>query len=398
MTMQLPGTTALSLSKSNTASPEQIKKASKELETQFASMLVKSMRSTTGGDPLGGGDTSYRDMYDQQLAKELTKGRGLGLQAIIQKQLSRDNGGGEASTPVDSTLPSAKSTSGTPMPLRPQTSGGAFPFTASQLPLRAPTSASGAVPVATGGTLSLASSSAGVSLQAMPAMQLPQAPQQVDLSDCQLDCSTPEAFVQSIWPHAQKAAQALGVPAKALVAQAALETGWGRRLAGKQGVTSNNLFGIKAGSSWDGDSVNVATTEYTNGVRHGERANFRAYDSAADSFADYTRLLGNDRYAAARGTGQDTHRFASALQRAGYATDPHYASKLTAIANGSTISRALANLPGNSAAPSSPYGTDARLAVAAPAASTQLASASGSGVDTSVFAALGARYRAVASY
>jgi len=162
-------------------------------------------------------------------------------------------------------------------------------------------------------------------------------------------------------------------------------------------VSSNNLFGIKAGSRWDGDSVNVATTEYVNGVRHAERANFRAYDSAADSFADYTRLLGNDRYAAARGTGQDTHRFARALQRAGYATDPHYAAKLTAIANGSTISRALANLP-DGGVPSSLYGSDARLAAAAPEPSTQLASAQGSSVDTSVFAALGARYRAVAGY
>jgi flagellar protein FlgJ len=397
MTMQLPGTTALSLNKSNTASPEQIKKASKELETQFASMLVKSMRSTTSGDPLGGGDSNYRDMYDQQLSKELTKGRGLGLQSIIEKQLTRSNGGAEATTPLNTTLPSAKSGTAAPMSLRPQASSTAFPFTAAQLPLRAPTSTSGAVPVATGGTLSMASSSAGVSLQAMPAMAMPQAPQDVDLGDCQLDCSTPEAFVQSIWPHAQKAAAELGVPAKALVAQAALETGWGRRLAGKQGVTSNNLFGIKAGSSWDGDAVNASTHEYVGGVRQTERANFRAYTSAADSFADYTRLLGNERYAAARGTGQDTHRFASALQHAGYATDPHYAAKLTAIANGSTISRALANLPDTST-PSSNYASDARLAVAAPAASTQLASASGSGVDTSVFAALGARYRAVASY
>lgn len=383
MTLQLPGTTALSLSKSNTASPEQIKHAAKELETQFASLLVKSMRSTTGGDPLGGGDTGYRDMYDQQLARELTRGRGLGLQAVIQKQLRGDNGGSEATTPVDTTLPSARATTGAPMPLRPQAPASAFPFTASQLPLRAPTSASAAVPFASGGSLALAASSAGVSLQAMPMQtQMPQPPQPLDPGDCQLDCSTPEAFVQSIWPHAQKAAEALGVPAKALVAQAALETGWGRRLAGKQGVSSNNLFGIKAGSRWDGDSVNVATTEYVNGVRHAERANFRAYESAADSFADYTRLLGNDRYAAARGTGQDTHRFARALQRAGYATDPHYAAKLTAIANGSTISRALANLPDG--------GT--------PASSTQLASAQGSGVDTSLFTALGARYRAVAGY
>ncbi|WP_340649527.1 flagellar assembly peptidoglycan hydrolase FlgJ [Pseudoxanthomonas winnipegensis] len=388
MTLQLPGTTALPLTKSHTASPEQIKKASKELETQFASMLVKSMRGTTGGDPLAGGDTTYRDMYDQQLAKELTKGRGLGLQAVIEKQLSRDNGGSAAGQALDTTLPAARGAQGAPMRLDTSARASAFP-PSGVLPLRAPNASSGATPVAGVGGLSLAASHAGVSLQALPATATP-LPPPID-EDCQLDCSSPEAFVQSIWPHAQKAAQALGVPAKALVAQAALETGWGRRLAGKGGVTSNNLFGIKAGASWDGDSVNVATTEYSNGVRRSERANFRAYGSAAESFADYTRLLGNERYAGARGTGQDTHRFATALQRAGYATDPHYASKLTAIANGATINRALASLPGGGEL--GRYGNDAQLASAQPAAS-----ASGAGVDTSVFAALGDRYRAVARY
>jgi flagellar protein FlgJ len=160
-----------------------------------------------------------------------------------------------------------------------------------------------------------------------------------------LDCSSPEAFVRSIWPHAQKTAAELGVPAKALVAQAALETGWGRRLVHKAGEISHNLFGIKAGSRWTGARMSANTHEYSNGVRHSERADFRAYGSAADSFADYARLLGNDRYAGARGTGDDTHRFASALQHAGYATDPSYAAKITAIANGATINRALAALP-----------------------------------------------------
>jgi len=159
-----------------------------------------------------------------------------------------------------------------------------------------------------------------------------------------LDCSSPEAFVRSLWPHAKKTAEQLGVSAKALIAQAALETGWGRRLVGgDKGVVSHNLFGIKA-TGWKGAKVASGTHEYVGGVRVNMRDSFRAYASAADSFADYARLLGRERYAAARGTGDDVHRFASALQRGGYATDPSYANKITAIANGATMRRALAAL------------------------------------------------------
>src|SRR5690606_4718497 len=101
---------------------------------------------------------------------------------------------------------------------------------------------------------------------------------------------------------------------------------------------------------------------FVDGARVTERASFRAYGSVADSFADYTRLVGNERYAAARGTGDDVHRFATALQQAGYATDPSYARKITAIANGATLNRALAGLP------DAPADTARAYAAAAPAA------------------------------
>jgi flagellar protein FlgJ len=195
----------------------------------------------------------------------------------------------------------------------------------------------------------LAPARSGVSIGAIDPAFVPDlakaAPAPACDPDAPLDCSSPEAFVRSVWPHAQKTAAELGVPAKALVAQAALETGWGRRLVHRGGETSHNLFGIKAGASWNGSRMSANTHEYSNGVRHGERADFRAYGSASESFADYARLLGKDRYAAARGTGQDVHRFASALQKAGYATDPSYAAKISAIANGATLNRALAAMP-----------------------------------------------------
>lgn len=178
---------------------------------------------------------------------------------------------------------------------------------------------------------------------AAPAVQPPAENNACDPS-APLDCSSPEAFVASVWPHAERTAQQLGVPTKAIVAQAALETGWGRRLVGRDdNVQSFNLFGIKAGGSWKGDAVNAATHEYVNGVRVAQRDGFRAYGSAADSFDDYTKLLSGKRYTQARGV-DDVHGFASALQQAGYATDPSYAGKITAIANGRTMQRALARM------------------------------------------------------
>ncbi len=324
--MRLPVATAFPLQRPEATPRARVEEAARGLESQFAQMLIKSMRSASPGDPFGG-DTSYRDMHDQALAQELTKGRGLGLQPMIVRQLS-----GTTATP--------QSPAGA-LPLRQPNAPMALPAadTPSGLPLPAGLR---------GSSLSLAPASSGTSLQALALPPRPPLAAAVNSCDenAPLDCSSPEAFARSVWPHARKAAEELGVPAKALVAQAALETGWGRRLAGREGVTSHNLFGIKAGGSWRGGKVDSATHEYVNGQRVSERAAFRSYDSPADSFADYTRLLKNPRYEHARGTGGDVHHFAKALQRAGYATDPSYAAKIVAIADGTTMRRALAGLEG----------------------------------------------------
>lgn len=330
--MRLQTPIALDHAATSSTSRPAMEKASRELETQFAGMLIKSMRAASAGDPLSGGDTTYREMYDQQLAKELTKGRGLGLAPMIMRQLERSTG---ASTP---TAPQA------PLPLARPAAGA--------LPLAAP---AGGLAMPLGATLQLAPSTHGRSMAVLaaspsPVAAAPAAPAAKTPSGdacgplTPMDCSSPEAFVKSLWPHAKKVAEELGVSAKALIAQAALETGWGRRLVGGNGQVSHNLFGIKASGGWRGGKVSSATHEYVNGVRQGQRADFRAYQTPADSFADYARLLSGNRYANARGTGEDAHRFASALQHAGYATDPSYANKITAIANGSTMRRALAAL------------------------------------------------------
>lgn len=141
------------------------------------------------------------------------------------------------------------------------------------------------------------------------------------------------AFQERLAPHAEEASRVTGIPAKFMLGQAALESGWGKReITGADGAASHNLFGIKATGGWKGRVVEAVTTEYVNGVPQTRMEKFRAYDSYADSFRDYANLLrSNPRYEGVLAHGQSVEGFAQGLQRAGYATDPHYAAKLTRI-------------------------------------------------------------------
>jgi len=247
-----------------------IDQAARQLEQQFAQLLIKSMRDASFGDALFPGENQlFHEMYDQQLAKALTGGKGLGIAAMAQRQL----GSMETSPVVERRLPQ--------------------PY---------------------------------------------QSAAQVH---------TPESFVSRIWHHAQQAAHELGVNVRALIAQAALETGWGKHeIKGQDGKNAHNLFGIKA-TGWKGERAKITTHEYRNGVRQNENADFRAYSSVAESFADYVKLLkANPRYQKALKSGDNVHGFASALQQAGYATDPGYAEKINAIANGPVLKQILAKMTG----------------------------------------------------
>ena len=248
--------------------PGAVRDAAAQFEALLVQSMLKSMRAASiGGGLFDGGQSGlYRDMLDQQLALEMSRGRGLGLADMLARQL-----GGEGSAPVRRAGLSARMT-------HPE---------------------------------SLARSATD--------------------------------FVRELLPHARDAAQRLGVSAKAILAQAALETGWGRRMPGRaDGTSSWNLFGIKAGSAWTGDSVSVPTLEYDGGVARREQAHFRAYRSPAASFDDYAALLANDpRYAGALARGDDVGAFGRALQDAGYATDPEYAAKIEALAHGEQMRAAL---------------------------------------------------------
>jgi flagellar protein FlgJ len=142
-------------------------------------------------------------------------------------------------------------------------------------------------------------------------------------------------FVQQHTPAAQAAEAATGIPASFMISQAALETGWGRKeIRHADGASANNLFGIKAGGSWTGPVAEVTTTEYVNGQPRKVVAKFRAYSSHAESFADYAKLMKDSpRYQQVLAKGGSAQGFAQGLQRAGYATDPAYADKLSKVIN-----------------------------------------------------------------
>lgn len=265
----------------------------KQFESIFTQMVLKSMRDANFGDPNFDSEasSSWQGLADQQLAVTLSsQGHGLGIAEMLVRQL-----GGKG----------ASASSGTK--------------TADGSDADGWRSRLGSVAQALGSAATTAS-------QFVP--------------------GDPVGFVTTMAPYAQKAAEKLGVSVRAVLAQAALETQWGQHMPKQaDGTSSYNLFGMKAGSSWDGDRVNVPTLEVEGGVPVRRRAAFRAYESPADSFDDYARLLGdNPRYAQALGKGDDVAGFAHGLVQGGYATDPAYARKIAAIADSPAMRQALSAL------------------------------------------------------
>ena len=259
-----------------------VREAAKQFETLFMNELMKSMRATTlqSGMLDNAGTGMGTEMLDTQFAGQLA-GRPGGLSEAIMKQLERQMGLSPGPIPLTG------SANNTPQPLS-------------------------ANPAAT---------------------RIPQA--------------GAAGFVQQHSQAASVAEAATGIPATFMVSQAALETGWGRKeIRHGDGTPAFNLFGIKAGGSWKGPVAEVSTTEYVNGQPRKVMARFRAYGSYAESFADYAKLMkGSPRYqaAVAGAQGGDSLRtvarldpgaaFAQGLQKAGYATDPAYADKLTRVIN-----------------------------------------------------------------
>ena len=267
-----------------------IKEVSRQFEALFMQELMKCMRATTMESGLLSNSATAMggDMLDQQYAMQLS-GQPGGLAAAIARQLERQMGVAPT-TDTDTELTHPRFL---PLPgLR-----GSF---------GAPGEAVSALPGATESASAPTATPYG---------------------------SNAQQFVARQAHAAAKVSAESGIPADFMLAQAAHETGWGRReIRGRDGSNSHNLFGIKAGPGWSGPSVTITTTEVIDGEPRKVQAQFRAYGSYEESFRDYARLIGTSpRYAAARRATDDPSAFARELQRAGYATDPDYAAKLTRV-------------------------------------------------------------------
>jgi flagellar protein FlgJ len=345
-----------------------IHKVAQEFESLFVNEMFKAMRKA--GDVLGDDNfmnsaesKTYRDMYDQQLAVTMSKQNGVGLASVLERQLSKTLHPGAARA-----NPFAQVASG----VAPTSGGAAVPAALDSarddsallnqrrisLPPRlADRLLAGIVPPA--GTAPapglvqndwLAAKSYAAPADkalniaggdAITGRRLAQPP----LAPGKAAFKSPEEFVATMLPMAQAAAEKIGVDPRYLVAQAALETGWGKSIIRQQdGSSSHNLFGIKA-ADWQGESARVLTTEYVNGQPTKESASFRAYGSFEQSFNDYVSFLqNNQRYDNALDSAANPKTFVRELQRAGYATDPQYANKVAQIAKQMQTYQAVASV------------------------------------------------------
>ncbi|WP_404363140.1 flagellar assembly peptidoglycan hydrolase FlgJ [Marinobacter sp.] len=279
-----------------------LEEVAKQFESLFLAEMLKSMRSANKvlaeGSYLNSNESEfYQDMFDSQLSLSMSKQQGLGLADALVRQLSRqipglDEEGEKLSAhrpdiaDYDRSLPALSP--GLPRELNRVKEV-------------------------------IATEPAGV-----PRGAGEPAPTGFD---------SPEDFVSHMLPLAEAAAAESGISPQLMVAQAALETGWGKHMIEDgQGGASFNLFGIKADSRWQGESVDIATTEYREGVPMKERAAFRSYEDYEASFRDYVSFLeSNPRYRSVLASADDPEAFADKLQAAGYATDPAYGEKIRQI-------------------------------------------------------------------
>ena len=278
-------------------SPEVIKKVAKQFESLFVQMMLKSMRDTMPEEGLLNSKQQrmYQDMYDKQISLNISSGKGMGLADVIERQL-----GGQ--------------------PTQQLTPKGIADY------------------------LSHPAVTRKITAQ-LSAIDNPYTEQSNLLNENNVVWDEPESFIEDIWPHALKAADELGVDAEVLMAQSALETGWGKHVRQLNGENSFSLFGIKADQRWQGKTVSVSTLEFKDGAMQREKAQFRAYESTAEAFNDYVDFIqSNPRYQPALEKSYNPAAYARELQQAGYATDPDYARKIDRVRNSDLMQAQVAEL------------------------------------------------------
>ncbi|AAN69960.1 MULTISPECIES: flagellar assembly peptidoglycan hydrolase FlgJ [Pseudomonas] len=331
-----------------------VRKVAQEFESLFISEMLKASRKASDvladDNPMNTETVKqYRDMYDQQLAVSMSReGGGIGLQDVLVRQLTKGRSASINTSPfprVDSGGPAlwgnkvaepahAMASSATrndvaalnarrlalPSKLTDRLLAGIVPS--------AETANNAAVPARDGQAVAKAFAvpDNGLRIVGRAVAQPPLAPNKAFTDS--------DAFVATMLPMAEQAARRIGVDPRYLVAQAALETGWGKSvMRNSDGSSSHNLFGIKATGNWQGEQARAITSEFRDGQFVKETAAFRSYDSYQDSFHDLVTLLqSNARYQGALDAADNPEQFARELQKAGYATDPGYAKKIISIA------------------------------------------------------------------
>jgi flagellar protein FlgJ len=298
-------------------SPASLHAVAQQVDAMFLQMMLKSMRDAsadTGETPsneLG----MYQDMFDKQISLTLSQHQAMGLGSAILRQLG-----------------------GTP-------SGGASGAAAA--------SAAGGHGAPVGHAVAAATTTAGIGSIAVTDARSGPAPNTAAVAAVDNDTSgignagdfsAKSRFVSAVLPAIQVAAGALGISPLGMLAQAALETGWGQRMPRTaSGASSMNLFGIKADDGWDGPKATATTVEISAGVAKPQRASFRVYASIGQSVADFANLLGTSpRYRTAVGAGANPDAYVAGIGRSGYATDPAYAAKLTKLMNSQTFRDSVA--------------------------------------------------------
>lgn len=278
---------------------EVLQEAAQQFEAIFVQMMLKSMRKAQDtladeNSPFNSQQVKfYRDMHDQQLATDLTSNGGMGLADIIVKQLGQGEDGYQPASTIrsDGNLGSLNDASRAQVTQAQQTI--------------------------------LASESKG----AMSAKK-----------DVMFE--SPEHFVETLRPHAEQVAEKYGLDAKAIIAQAAVETGWGKFVIhNADGSSSHNLFGIKANRQWQGEQAVVDTLEFNGNIPEKQKAAFRSYASLNEALDDYGKFIATQpRYQQAVENAHDAQKYTRELQNAGYATDPNYSNKIMSVYNGDRLS------------------------------------------------------------
>lgn len=287
-----------------------LKKVAQQFESMFVQMMLKNMRQANAvfeKDSLMNSEETkfYRDMYDDQLSLTLSHGRGIGIADAMYKQMTRQFGVPESTASEQSLHDNIRRSDSRPN---------------QQVALKNDTNTPINMPYIN--TVENKQSDTDVSSIVD------------DISRIML-AKSPQEFVERLKPLAEKAAKALGIDENMLLAQSALETGWGSKvIVNHNGESSNNLFNIKQGRGWNGDIAQQDALEIDNGVAKIEKSNFRSYDSLAESFNDYVRFIKeNNRYANALNNTQTPESYIEHIHAAGYATDPNYADKVKSVYN-----------------------------------------------------------------